>query len=95
MYPNLKMAIWLSGIRQNRLARDLRVDETVLSKVINGFRLPSPELRAALAAYLDRSENWLFQTELLDSETTEPGLRRAAKLQDNEQQGSRGPNADH
>ena len=63
MYPNLKMEIWLSGIRQNRLARELHVDETVLSKVINGYREPSRELRALLAQYFNKSEGWLFHME--------------------------------
>lgn len=63
MYPNLKMEIWLSGVRQNRLARELSLDETVLSKVINGYRQPSPRLRALLAQYFNKTENWLFQTE--------------------------------
>jgi len=56
------MQIWISGVRQNRLARELKVDETVLSKVINGYRQPSPELRALLAQYFNKSETWLFQT---------------------------------
>ena len=63
MYPNLKMEIWLSGLRQNRLARELDVDETLLSKVINGFREPSAELRARLAEYFHKNENWLFHVE--------------------------------
>jgi transcriptional regulator with XRE-family HTH domain len=57
------MEIWLSGIRQNRLARELRVDETVLSKIINGYREPSTELRALLSQYFNKSENWLFHME--------------------------------
>lgn len=63
MYPNLKMEIWLSGIRQNRLARELSLDETVLSKVINGYRQPSPRLRSLLAQYFNKDEAWLFQIE--------------------------------
>ena len=58
----MKMEIWLSGVRQNRLARELDVDETVLSKVINGFREPSRELRALLAEYFNKDEGWLFET---------------------------------
>ena len=58
------MEIWLSGLRQNRLARELQVDETVLSKVINGYREPSSELRALLAEYFKKKESWLFETEL-------------------------------
>jgi plasmid maintenance system antidote protein VapI len=63
VYPNLKMEIWLSGIRQNRLARELNLDETVLSKVINGYRQPSEKMRALLAQYFNKNERWLFQTE--------------------------------
>ena len=68
MYPNLKMEIWLSGIQQNRLARELNLDETVLSKVINGYRQPSEKMRALLAQYFNKNERWLFQTE-----PTQPG----------------------
>ncbi len=63
MYPNLKMEIWLSGVRQNRLARELHVDETVLSKVINGYKEPTCELRTLLAQYFNKNEGWLFQME--------------------------------
>lgn len=59
------MEIWLSGIRQNRLARELDVDETLLSKVINGYREPSRELRTQLAEYFHKNENWLFHVETI------------------------------
>lgn len=61
MYPNLKLQIWKSGIRQNRLAQMLGMDETMLSKIVNGFREPSPELRARIASLLDSREEWLFE----------------------------------
>lgn len=63
MFPNLKLEIWRSGLRQNRLALELSIDETLLSKVINGFRRPSPQLRAALASYFQKDETWLFREE--------------------------------
>jgi len=62
MYPNLKLEIWKAGIRQNRLARELHIHETVLSKIINGFREPSPEIRAKLAEYFGKPEGWLFES---------------------------------
>jgi transcriptional regulator with XRE-family HTH domain len=61
MYPNLKLQIWKSGIRQNRLAQMLGVDETMLSKIVNGFREPSQGLRARIAALLESQEEWLFE----------------------------------
>jgi transcriptional regulator with XRE-family HTH domain len=61
MYPNLKMRLWTVGIRQNRLAQMLEVDETVVSKVINGFREPNQELRQRIAQVLEADERWLFE----------------------------------
>jgi len=63
MFPNLKLRLWTTGIRQNRLAKILTIDETTLSRIVNGFRQPSPEMRGRIAAALDCDETWLFQTE--------------------------------
>ena len=62
MYPNLKLQLWMSGIRQNRLAKMLDLDETTLSKIVNGFRQPTPEVRGRIASALKSDESWLFQT---------------------------------
>jgi len=61
MYPNLKLQLWRSGIRQNRLAKMLEIDETVLSKVVNGFREPSADLRLRIATALESDVEWLFE----------------------------------
>ncbi len=60
MYPNLKLELWKSGIRQNRLAQMLGVDETMLSRIMNGFREPSQQMRTRIAELLQRDETWLF-----------------------------------
>ncbi len=60
MYPNLKMHLWKSGIRQNRLAQMLEIDETLLSRIMNGYREPSPEMRKKISEVLRSDENWLF-----------------------------------
>lgn len=62
MYPNLKWQIWKLGVRQNRLARTLKIDETVLSKIMNGFRQPSPLLQEKIAEVLNCDRDWLFKT---------------------------------
>ncbi|MCC6367114.1 MAG: helix-turn-helix transcriptional regulator [Bryobacterales bacterium] len=62
MYPNLKLQLWRAGIRQNRLAQLLGMDETMLSKVINGYRSASPELRGKIAVILQQDEEWLFES---------------------------------
>jgi transcriptional regulator with XRE-family HTH domain len=61
MYPNLKLKLWKTGIRQNRLAQMLHVDATMISKVINGFREPSADLRIRIATVLKCDEVWLFE----------------------------------
>lgn len=61
MYPNLKLQLWKAGIRQNRLAQSLGIDETMLSKIVNGFRQPSPEMREKIARLLKSDEQWLFE----------------------------------
>jgi transcriptional regulator with XRE-family HTH domain len=61
MYPNLKLAIFKKGIRQNRLARDLGMNEAMLSKIIHGFREPSLTEKQVLATYLEADEQWLFE----------------------------------
>lgn len=62
MYPNLKLRLWTSGIRQNRLAKMLEIDETQLSKIVNGFRQPSREMRGRIALLLHSDEEWLFRS---------------------------------
>jgi transcriptional regulator with XRE-family HTH domain len=60
MYPNIKIQIFRKGIHQNQLARILGMDETLLSKIIRGYREPSETQRRQLADYLEVSEQWLF-----------------------------------
>jgi transcriptional regulator with XRE-family HTH domain len=61
MYPNLKLAIFKKGLRQNQLAREVGIHEVILSKIIHGYREPSAEQRTRLSQYLDVNEGWLFE----------------------------------
>jgi len=61
MYPNLKLQLFRSAVRQNFLARELGMDESILSKIIHGYREPSPEQRQKLSGYLGVEEEWLFE----------------------------------
>ena len=61
MYLNLKLQLFKLGIHQNRLARELGIDETALSKIINGYREPSQTQRKQLADFLKVEEKWLFE----------------------------------
>lgn len=61
MYPNLKLQIFKLGIHQNHISRTLGIDESVLSKIIHGYREPSKIHRAQLANFLNVDESWLFE----------------------------------
>ena len=87
MYPNLKLQLWRTGIRQNSLAKVLGVDEATVSRIINGFREPNPHTRAKIAALLDSDEKWLFEPaesvqlrSLLRPVANESGADNSAKL---------------
>jgi transcriptional regulator with XRE-family HTH domain len=70
MYPNLKLQLWKCGLRQNRLAKMLGMDETALSRIVNGFRQPSLEVRNSIATLLGCDADWLFHAE---QDHTTPG----------------------
>ncbi|HUB32549.1 MAG TPA: helix-turn-helix transcriptional regulator [Bryobacteraceae bacterium] len=61
MYPNLKLQLWRTGLRQNQLAKLLHIDETVLSKIVNGYREPSAAVKRRIAEVLRKEESWLFE----------------------------------
>jgi len=61
MFPNLKLQIFRRGSHQNQLAKAVGMDETVLSKIIHGYRAPTASQRVLLANYLQAEESWLFE----------------------------------
>ena len=61
MFPNLKLQIFRRGSHQNQLAKAVGIDETVLSKIIRGYRAPTATQRKILASYLAADEEWLFE----------------------------------
>jgi transcriptional regulator with XRE-family HTH domain len=81
MYPNLRIQLWKAGIRQNRLAKMLDMDETLLSRIVNGYRQPSPEFRKRISVILDSDEVWLFQPveETSATQSKAPNAKTAAQ----------------
>jgi len=63
MYPNLRFQLWKAGLRQNQVAKMLEMDETLLSRIVNGYRQPSAEFRKKISAILHSDEMWLFEPE--------------------------------
>jgi plasmid maintenance system antidote protein VapI len=52
--------MYTTGIRQNRLARMLGIHEASLSRIMNGFREPTGDVRVQLAEILQSDPDWLF-----------------------------------
>jgi transcriptional regulator with XRE-family HTH domain len=80
IYPNLKLRIYTSGIRQNRLARMLGIDEAHLSRIINGFRQPSGDIREQIATILQSDPEWLFYRMQINDENLAAELKSPAKV---------------
>ncbi len=86
MYPNLKLQIFRQRVHQNELAKVLGMNETVLSKVICGYREPSESQRKTLANYLGVEESWLFEKYegVAESRTNNAGLQPAGNESSND-----------
>lgn len=68
IYPNLKLRIYTTGIRQNRLAKMLGIHEASLSRIMNGFREPTGDVRLHLAEILQSDPEWLFHKMQINDE---------------------------
>jgi plasmid maintenance system antidote protein VapI len=68
IYPNLKLRMYTTGIRQNRLARMLGIHEASLSRIMNGFREPTGNIRVHLAEILQSDPEWLFHKMQINDE---------------------------
>ena len=78
IYPNLKLTIYKTGIRQNRLAKMVGIHEAYLSRIVNGSREPGDALRQAIATALHSDVDWLFEREKVVSFPTMIREDRAA-----------------
>ena len=61
MYLNIKLQVFRLGFHQIDIAKALGIDESVLSKIIHGYRDLSKTQRMQLARYLNAEESWLFE----------------------------------
>ena len=61
IYPNLKLRVYTTGMRQNRLAKLVGIDEAYLSRIINGVRVPGKQMQQQIAQVLGCDAEWLFQ----------------------------------
>ena len=61
IYPNLKLQIYKTGMRQNLLAKLVGVNEAYLSRIVNGVRVPGEQVRLQIAKVLECDAEWLFE----------------------------------
>jgi DNA-binding XRE family transcriptional regulator len=61
IYPNLKLRMFTTGMRQNRLARLVGIDEAHLSRIVNGVRVPKRQMKLEIARVLGCDTEWLFE----------------------------------
>lgn len=74
IYPNLKLRVYTTGMRQNRLAKMVGIDEAYLSRIINGVRVPGKQMQQQIAQALGCDPDWLFQQATVQA----PGEMHAA-----------------
>lgn len=67
IYPNLKLRVYTTGMRQNRLAKLVGIDEAYLSRIINGVRVPGKQMQQQIAEALGCDADWLFQQATIQS----------------------------
>ena len=68
LYPNLKLTMYRTGVRQNLLAKTIGIHEAHLSRIINGTRRPGPEVREQIANVLRENVEWLFELSHVEEE---------------------------
>jgi transcriptional regulator with XRE-family HTH domain len=70
--------MYRAGVRQNKLAKSLGLNEAYLSRILNGTRQPGPEIQEQIASALQQDAEWLFQQSPVVTES--PLEERLAKI---------------
>ncbi len=66
--------MYTTGMRQNRLAKLVGIDEAYLSRIINGVRVPRQQMRQEIAWVLGCDADWLFETVMKETDTIKAGV---------------------
>jgi transcriptional regulator with XRE-family HTH domain len=61
IYPNLKLRMYTTGMRQKKLAKLVGIGEANLSRILNGIREPRQQMRQEIATVLGCDAEWLFK----------------------------------
>ena len=72
--------MYTTGMRQNRLAKLVGIDEANLSRIINGIQVPKQKMREDIAAVLGCNAEWLFERTFNEAGGTETTKRTGRNL---------------
>jgi transcriptional regulator with XRE-family HTH domain len=60
--------MYTTGMRQNRLAKLVGIDEANLSRIVNGVRAPKQKMRQEIATVLGCDAEWLFERTMKEAD---------------------------
>ncbi len=60
--------MFTTGMRQNRLAKLVGIDEANLSRIVNGVRVPKQKMRQEIATVLGCDAEWLFERTMKEAD---------------------------
>jgi transcriptional regulator with XRE-family HTH domain len=63
--------MYTTGMRQNRLAKLVGIDEANLSRIVNGVRVPKQQMRQEIATVLGCDAEWLFEQTMKEADKKE------------------------
>jgi transcriptional regulator with XRE-family HTH domain len=78
IYPNLKLHMYTTGMRQNRLAKLVGIDEAYLSRIINGVRVPRQHMQMEIAKALGCDAGWLFERTTMETGRSTSAMNAAS-----------------
>ncbi len=64
--------MFTTGMRQNRLAKLVGIDEAYVSRIVNGARVPRQKMRQEIATVLGCDAEWLFERTTIEASKSRP-----------------------
>lgn len=72
--------MYTTGMRQNRLAKLVGIDEANLSRIINGVQVPKQKMREDIAVVLGCNAEWLFERTINEAGDSKTTIRTGSNL---------------
>jgi transcriptional regulator with XRE-family HTH domain len=72
--------MYTTGMRQNRLAKLVGIDEANLSRIVNGVRVPKQQMRQEIATVLGCDAEWLFERTMKETDKISANMGLGSNL---------------